>query len=225
MKKVSIPYIERKRRAPHNKNISFLTGKEMKRFIVYHSSDRFFLFIDHILCCYDKFMVCTAWYSRAILLSFLILICLQGKTQVKMPDMVTPADTWGIIDVNLLYGGCMQVLSYSDLLNTDVQYLKKGMLFIVYDYDGNNTNGLDTRAYMFLPASGTWSYNTPFEVPAADQGKTISTASLGSSLTPVSLGLSSAATEGEVSYSLTDQKFYVYDGSSWSEVTTVPAAG
>ncbi len=162
-------------------------------------------------------------YWRLLFVSFVFsLICFYGKAQVKMPDMITPGDTWGIIDVNDMYGGCMQVDSYNDLLKIDVQYLKRGMLFIVYDYDGDNTNGLDTRAYMFLPAAGGWIYDTPFEVPAADQGKTISTASLESSLTPVSLGLSSTGTKGEVSYSLTDNKFYVYDGSSWTEITTVP---
>jgi|GEM_PF-1043830 len=213
--------IEKTRSVSYCTNSSFLTRRRMKHFVEYYHEDCLFLFIQTLFSFFDKLVTDTAGRSRVVLF-LLLLICLQGKAQVKMPDMVTPADTWGIIDVNQLYGGCMQVLSYSDLLNTDVQFLKRGMLFIVYDYDGNNTNGLDTRAYMFLPASGTWFYNTPFEVPAADQGKTISTASLESALTPVSLGLSSAATKGELSYSLTDKKFYVYDGTSWSEVTTVP---
>jgi len=110
---------------------------------------------------------------------FLVLfVCTRAQAQVKMSDMISPADSWGLIDVNQLYGGCMQFNSYADLLNVDVQYLKKGMLFVVYDYDGNNSNGLDTRIYMFLPTSGSWNYTSPFEIPSGDQNKTIATKGL-----------------------------------------------
>lgn len=149
----------------------------------------------------------------------LLLASNQGVAQVKMPDMVQPGDTWGIIDANELYGGCMQVKSYADLLAVDVQYLKRGMIFIVYDYDGTAGNGIDTKAYMFLPASGVWDYETPFQIPAADQSKTIATASLESALTPISFGLSSSGTEGEISYNFDTNQVFVYNGDEWVELT------
>ena len=154
----------------------------------------------------------------AIVVFLLVLFGTNARGQVKMPDMISPGDTWGLIDVNVLYGGCMQYDSYAALLNTDVQFLKRGMLFVVYDYDGNNANGLDTRVYMFLPPSGGWSYNTPFEIPAADQGKTISSAGLEPALSQLSMGLSSSASEGDVSYNQTDSKFYVFNGTQWVEI-------
>ena len=165
-------------------------------------------------------------FVRLFQILMVLLFLFMGshiQAQVKMPDMITPGDTWGIIDVNNMYGGCMQFDSYAELLNTDVQFLKRGMLFVVYDYDGNAINGLDTRAYMFLPASGAWDYNTPFEIPAASQGNTISSAGLESALSSVSLGLGSAAAEGDVSYNLTESKFYVYDGADWVEISTSSA--
>lgn len=160
-----------------------------------------------------------------VIMFFLLLFCFKGQAQVTMPDMVAPGDTWGIIDVNKLYGGCMQVDSYSDLLNMDVQFLKRGMLFIVYDYDGDNSNGLTPKAYMFLPASGTWSYNTPFEIPAAEQGKTISTDGLEPGLKEINFGLSNSgdtnpatANAGDVFYNTPDAAFYVYNGTDWQKI-------
>lgn len=158
-------------------------------------------------------------------LFFLLLLSIKGQAQVKMPDMISPGDSWGIIDVNALYGGCMQFDSYSGLLNADVQYLKRGMLFAVYDYDGNNGNGLDTRVYMFLPASGVWTYNSPFEVPAASQTKTISSAGLEASLKLVNIGLSVTASEGDVSYNSTDQSLYTYNGTDWVKIVAADNLG
>lgn len=158
-------------------------------------------------------------------LFFLLLLSIKGQAQVKMPDMISPGDSWGIIDVNALYGGCMQFDSYSDLLNADVQYLKRGMLFAVYDYDGINGNGLDTRVYMFLPAAGVWTYNSPFEVPAASQTKTISSAGLEASLKLVNIGLSITASEGDVSYNSTDKSLYTYNGTSWEKIIAADNLG
>jgi hypothetical protein len=124
---------------------------------------------------------------KTVMVFFFILSSIQVQAQIKMPDMIVPGDTWGVIDVNKLYGGCMQVDTHADLLNIDVQYLKRGMLFVVYDDDAT-TPGLQTKIYMFLPAEGTWLYNTPFEIPAANQNKTIASANLESYLVPVNIG-------------------------------------
>jgi hypothetical protein len=158
-------------------------------------------------------------------LFFLLLFSIKGQAQVKMPDMISPGDSWGIIDVNALYGGCMQFDTYTGLLGADVQYLKRGMLFVVYDYDGNNSNGLDTRVYMFLPASGVWTYNSPFDVPAASQAKTISSAGLEASLKEVNIGLSVTASEGDVSYNSTDKSLYTYNGTAWEKIIAADNLG
>ncbi|MFB6319826.1 hypothetical protein [Saccharicrinis sp. FJH54] len=104
---------------------------------------------------------------------FVILFSLNGNAQVVMPDQLQPGDSWGLIDVNNLYGGFMQVADYNALLNIDVQFVKKGMVVIVYDYDGINANGIDTRSFMFLPAAGTWNYTSPFDIPAANQNDVV----------------------------------------------------
>ena len=158
-------------------------------------------------------------------LFFLLLFSIKGQAQIKMPDMISPGDSWGIIDVNALYGGCMQFDTYSGLLGADVQYLKRGMLFAVYDYDGINGNGLDTRVYMFLPASGVWTYNSPFEVPAASQAKTISSAGLELSLKQVNIGLSDIAVKGDVSYNSTDGSLYTYNGTDWVKIVAADNLG
>lgn len=152
---------------------------------------------------------------------FVLVALLPGmnlRGQVKMPEMVKPGDSWGIIDVNNMFGGCMQMLSYNELIQMDVQFLKRGMLFVVYDYDGDNSNGLDTRVYMFLPEAAAWNYNTPFDIPAVDQNKTIQSAGLINSLLPVSLGLPTSAVIGEVSYKQDEKKWFSWNGSIWEEI-------
>ena len=136
--------------------------------------------------------------SSPIKVALFIVFCLWGsivQAQIKMPDMVVPNDSWGVIDVNKLYGGAMQVETHDDLLDIDVQFLKRGMLFIVVD-DDDATSGAQAQMYMFLPAAGDWDYTTPFEIPAASQNLTIETASLESSLVKVDLSLNSGGSTG-----------------------------
>lgn len=126
-------------------------------------------------------------FVQSVILILMLLLCLQGKAQVKMPDMIVPSDTWGLIDVNNLYGGCMQFATNSDMLALDVQFLKKGMLLVVFD-DELNTPGIQTKVYIFTPPVGIWDYATPFAIPSSNQGKTIKTAELEPYLSALNLG-------------------------------------
>lgn len=111
--------------------------------------------------------------KSAIILTF-IFSFLSAEAQLKVPNMFVPNDSWGLIDVNNLYGGCMQVDTHQAMLNTDVQFIKRGMLFVVWDDDDDTSNGYQTQIYMFAPdVSGAWDYNSPFEIPATEQNLTL----------------------------------------------------
>jgi len=181
----------------------------------------------NILSKVDRF-----WLKRLFFVFAFSLFSYFAHSQIKMPGMVEPNDSWGVLDVNKLYGGCMQLNTHAELLAVDVQYLKKGMLFIVYDDDAV-TAGIQSKMYMFLPASGVWDYTTPFLIPAADQNKTISSANLEQYLTVVAAasGLTSGAspvmTNKEiVYYDTVDSKFYRYDAgtSVWVDISPTVAA-
>ena len=173
----------------------------------------------------NRFRATNTAFGRSLLKMGIVLLFVlnfsQVQAQITMPDMVVPSDTWGLIDVNKLYGGCMQVNTHAELLATDVQYLKRGMLIIVYD-DDNVTAGLQTRMYMFLPAEGTWNYTTPFQIPAVDQNKTITTSSLESALVPLNLGTNpDPVNKNGVYYDTTAQTFLWYNNatSAWEDIT------
>ncbi len=106
---------------------------------------------------------------RLIISLAVVFLAFRGTAQVVMPDQMKPGDTWGLIDVNELYGGFMQVDDTAALYAIDVQFVKKGMVVIVYDTDGNELNGIDTKSFMFVPPAGTWNYTSPFDIPAINQ--------------------------------------------------------
>jgi hypothetical protein len=178
-----------------------------------------------LACCVNRSVTiisksARSWMGRTAIGIIFMLSVFCGKAQVVMPDMMKPADSWGLIDVNNLYGGFMQVDSYTALQNVRVQFLKRGMLFVVYDVDGDNTNGITTQAYMFLPAAGAWPYNTPFDMSATIQSQTIKSALLEKYLIPVSLGMptgaASGAALGALAFDPATQIFSRYDGTNWT---------
>ena len=113
----------------------------------------------------------------------------------------------------------MQVDTHAKMLQTDVQFLKRGMLFVVYD-DDDVAPGAQTKIYLFSPLlSGpkSWAYNNPFSIPAVRQNLNIISAGLSNYLIPLNITtnkLNTPATMTNVYYDTSDNTFYRYIESS-----------
>ena len=170
---------------------------------------------------FTRMLKCKLSSDYSFLKSVIVLLFLfsffSSKAQIKVPNMMVPNGTWGLIDVNNLYGGCMQVDTHQKMLETDVQFLKRGMLFVVYD-DDLSKPGAQTRVYVFIPqVSGvkSWPFNSPFDIPQTKQNYNIITAGLSNFLFP--LNISSNTDPGNkmnVYYDSTTFQFYKYDDST-----------
>lgn len=156
-------------------------------------------------------------FFKSVIILLLLFSVFSLKAQIKVPNMMVPNGTWGLIDVNNLYGGCMQVDTHQKMLETDVQFIKRGMLFVVYD-DDLSKPGAQTRVYVFIPQlSGvkSWPFNSPFDIPQTKQNNNIITAGLSNFLFP--LNISSNTDPGNkmnVYYDSTTNQFYKYDDST-----------
>ena len=93
-------------------------------------------------------------YAKSLFTLLFLIVVLMVQAQIKVPNMIVPNDSWGLIDANYLYGGCMQVDNHAKMLQTDVQFIKRGMLFVVYD-DDDVAPGAQTRIYIFSPKTHT----------------------------------------------------------------------
>ena len=174
---------------------------------------------------FNKFIV--------IICFWLILLTIHSKieAQIRVPNMMVANDSWGLIDVNKLFGGCMQVDTHADMLKTDVQFLKRGMLFVVYD-DDLSTPGPQTKIYIFSPkitSSGKsmWPYDTPFQIPAVKQNLTIALAGLTNSLFPLNISANTdPGNKTNVYFDSATNQFYKYDESTdpGTYVVIIPSA-
>ncbi len=168
------------------------------------------------------------WIVKLIFIFQLIVLATQVDAQIKMPGMVEANGTWGVIDANDLYGGCMQFNTRAEMLALDVQYLKKGMLLVVYD-DNDAVAGNPTQMYMFLPPTAAdWNYSKPSEITTGfdetinDRGifpgwfKTVMS---GSDLPPATIDLTNKTI---VYFDSSDSKLYRYDSGTglWVEIPT-----
>jgi hypothetical protein len=156
--------------------------------------------------------------KACFLLAFLFSMS-NLHAQIKVPNMIVPNDTWGLIDANNIFGGCMQVDNHTKMLQTDVQFLKRGMLFVVYD-DDDVAPGAQTKIYLFSPLlSGpkSWAYNNPFSIPAVRQNLNIISAGLSNYLIPLNITtnkLNTPPTMTNVYYDTSNNTFYRYVESS-----------
>lgn len=153
-------------------------------------------------------------FFRVGIFLFFLLSVISLQAQIRVPNMIVPNDSWGLIDANYLYGGCMQVDNHTKMLQTDVQFLKRGMLFVVYD-DNDVAAGAQTKLYLFSPLlSGvkSWPYNTPFDVPAVKQNLTIASAGLSNYLIPLNISTNTdPGNKTNVYYDSSTNQFYKYD--------------
>ena len=156
-------------------------------------------------------------YAKSLFTLLFLIVVLMVQAQIKVPNMIVPNDSWGLIDANYLYGGCMQVDNHAKMLQTDVQFIKRGMLFVVYD-DDDVAPGAQTRIYIFSPKTSgvqAWPYNTPFDIPAALQNKTIGSAGLRNFLFPLNITTNTdPGNKTNVYYDSITNQFYKYDEST-----------
>ena len=165
------------------------------------------------------------WVAKSAVVLVFLFYFLPSQAQIHMPDMLVPNDTWGLIDANNLYGGCMQVETHAALLAMDVQFLKRGMMFVVVD-DEPGVTGAQPKMYLFLPPKGVWNYYSPFTIPAALQNKTIADIpNLYKYLIPLNTSSNTySATKSNVYYDTASNQFYRYDDVTSSYILIVPAA-
>lgn len=164
---------------------------------------------------------------KLIFIFQLIVLASHVDAQIKMPGMVQANGTWGVIDANDLYGGCMQFNTRADMLALDVQFLKKGMLLVVYD-DNDAVAGNPTQMYMFLPPTAAdWDYAKPSDITTGFDdtidGRGIfpgwfKTVMSGSDLPPATIDLTNKTI---VYFDSSDSKLYRYDSGtdSWVEIS------
>ncbi|MEI6143253.1 MAG: hypothetical protein WCP85_28505 [Mariniphaga sp.] len=159
----------------------------------------------------------------------LFMVLFAAQSQIRVPNMIVPNDSWGLIDANNIYGGCMQVDTHAKMLQIDVQFLKRGMLFVVYD-DDDVTPGAQTKMYLFAPlltGPKSWNYNTPFEIPQVQQNNNIISAGLMNYLIPLNITANTdPGNKLNVYYDNSTNQFYKYDQSTdpATYVVITPAA-
>ncbi len=156
-------------------------------------------------------------FVKSVIVLVLMLSFVSTKAQIQMPNMLVSKGTWGLIDVNNLYGGCMQVDTHAKMLLTDVQYLKRGMIFVVYDDDAVKP-GAQTRVYVFIPqVTGvkSWPFNSPFDIPQTKQNLNIITAGLSNFLFPLNITTNTdPGNKSNVYFDTTTNQFYRFDDST-----------
>lgn len=163
--------------------------------------------------------------AKLVITLVFLFYFLPSFAQIHMPDMLVPNDTWGLIDANNLYGGCMQVETRAALLDMDVQFLKRGMLFVVVD-DEATVTGAQPKMYLFLPPKGLWSYSSPFTIPASKQNSKISdVTNLSTYLIPLNTSTNTySATKSNVYYDTVENQFYRYDEATAKYIMITPKA-
>lgn len=146
---------------------------------------------------------------------FFLFSFFPAHAQIKVSNMIEPNDSWGMINVNNLFGGCMQVDTHAAMYKTDVQFLKRGMLFVVYDDDLSKL-GTQTAIYMFSPpAENDWPYNNPFDIPKLEQNNTIATAGLTTFLKKLNISpMTDPENKTNVYFDASTNQFYRYDDST-----------
>lgn len=119
----------------------------------------------------------------------------------------------------------MQVETHANLLAIDVQFLKRGMMFVVVD-DEPLVSGAQPKMYLFLPPKGLWNYSSPFTIPASLQNKTISDIpNLANYLIPLNTSSNTySATKSNVYYDTATNQFYRYDDVAATYVVITPKA-
>ena len=156
-------------------------------------------------------------FLKANIFLFILFSVFNLQAQIKVPNMMVPNDSWGLIDVNNLYGGCMQVDTHTKMLQTDVQFLKRGMLFVVYDDDAV-APGAQTKIYLFSPlltGPKSWVFNNPFEIPSVKQNLNIASAGLSNYLIPLNISTNTdPGNKMNVYYDSTTNQFYKYDDTT-----------
>ena len=164
-------------------------------------------------------------------IAFVLILLLGGGVQAQqvltLTQPIAPAGTWGLVDANKLWGGCMQVATRNDILAIDVQFLKPGMIFVVTD-DNSTTPGNQPGMYIFNPPS--WPYTGQFSTFSNDDATLLDlfpTATYPTNaLLPVDFTTGNTppvdANKKAVFFDISTGTFFYNNGTTYTAISTIP---